>query len=97
MDIQGIIIKKTDLKTGESKNGKSWKVQSVVVERQDQEYNKIICVEAFGDKVDELDNFDIGENITIKANVFSEEYNGNYYNKIRGWRFVKDTNDDTPF
>ena len=96
MNIKGTIIKKTKLKTGESENGKSWRVQNVVVERQNEKYNKIICVEVFGDKIDELDNFDIGENISIETNVFSEEYNGKYYHKIRGWRFDKDT-DDTPF
>mgnify|MGYP003134039961 CR=1 FL=1 len=97
MKIEGIIIKKTELKTGIGKNGKEWRVQEAIIERPQEEYNKIISVEAFGDKVDKLDKFDIGETITIFANVYSQEYNGKYYNKIRGWFFGnKDLSDQIP-
>ena len=97
MKIEGIIIKKTELQTGIGKNGKEWRIQSAIIERPDEKYNKVICVEAFGDKIDKLDKFDVGETITIFANIYSQEYNGKYYNKIRGWFFGnKDLSDQLP-
>ena len=110
LEIKGTIIKKLDIESGISKSGKEWKKQSIIIERQEQ-FNKEICVEAFGDeKIHRLNKFEVGDTITILANVFSKEWNGKYFNSIQGYAFANknavsntevraedDNNDDLPF
>jgi len=109
LEIKGTIIKKLDIESGISKSGKEWKKQSIIIERQEQ-FNKEICVEAFGDeKIHRLNKFEVGDTITILANVFSKEWNGKYFNSIQGYAFAnknavsntevipEDNNDDLPF
>lgn len=112
MEITGTIIKKFKIESGISKTGKEWKKQSVLIERPHEQYNKEICVEAFGeDKIERLNKFEEGDTITILANVFSREWNGKYFHSIQGYWFAnqnadityknvalpKENNDDLPF
>jgi len=105
MEIKGVIKKMFDIETGTSKAGKEWRKQSVLIERPNEQYNKDICIEAFGEeKIEKLNKFSEGDTITILANVFSREYNGRYYHNIQGYWFTdnnteiteEDTN-DLPF
>ena len=110
IEIKGTIIKKLELVSGVGKNGKEWKKQSVVIERPNEKFNKEICVEAFGEeKIKDLNKFEVGDTITILANIFSREWNGKYFNSIQGYWFAnknavsnteviaEDDNEDMPF
>ena len=105
MEIKGVIKKMLNIETGTSKAGKEWKKQLVVVERPNEQYNKEICIEAFGEeKIGKLNKFSEGDTITILANVFSREWNGKYFNSIQGYWFAnkdseksEDNNEDLPF
>ena len=107
MEIKGVIKKMFDIETGTSKAGKEWRKQSVLIERPNEQYNKEICVEAFGDdKIQKLNKFSEGDTITILANVFSREWNGKYFHSIQGYWFAnknaasnieEDTDEDMPF
>tara|TARA_R100001594_G_C3935336_1_gene239238 strand:- start:318 stop:641 length:324 start_codon:yes stop_codon:yes gene_type:complete len=107
MEITGKLMRKLDMESGVSKAGKEWRKQSIIVE-QDTEYNKEVCISAFGeDKIKSINDLEIGETVSILCNVYSREYKGRWYNQIDGYWFARkgeekqinnETNeDDLPF
>ena len=87
MEITGKLVKILDLEEGTSKAGKSWRKQSVVIDNGD-EFNNLIAVSAFGDKVDKLNRLELGMDVAILCNVYSREYQGKYYHNIDGYHFT---------
>ena len=90
MQVTGKLVKKLELETGTSKAGKEWQKQSIVIDTG-EEFNNIVCISAFGEKV-------------LMCNVYSREYKGKYYHNIEGWKFAQGvkaeemvTPDDLPF
>jgi hypothetical protein len=106
MQVTGTLVKKLELETGTSKTGKSWQKQSIVIDTG-EEFNNIVCVSAFGDKVQDIERLDVNMTVNVMCNVYSREYKGKYYHNIEGWRFAQSTkaeemvtsddNDDLPF
>jgi hypothetical protein len=108
MEVKGKLVKKLDVESGISKSEKQWKKQTVVVDTG-AEYNPEIAVTAFGDdKLNDLDKLSVGDEVMIKCNVSSREYNGRYFHNIDGYWFAKTTpetampaatveSDDLPF
>lgn len=94
MEVKGKIVKKLEVQSGISKAGKDWKKQTVVVDTGD-DFNNIIAVSAFGDKVEQLDKLQEGMNVIISCNVYSREYKGKYYHNIDGYWFVQEENKQT--
>jgi len=87
MEIIGKLVKVLDLESGVSKSGKEWQKQSVVIDNGD-EFNNLIAVSAFGDKVDKLNRLELGMDVSILCNVYSREYQGKYYHNIDGYHFT---------
>ena len=105
MEVKGKLVKKLPVESGISKSEKQWKKQTVVVDTG-AEYNPEIAVTAFGDeKLNDLDKLSVGDEVLIKCNVSSREYNGRYFHNIDGYWFSKNTreiaapvqSDDLPF
>ena len=105
MEVRGKVKMKLDLETGTSKAGKDWQKQSAVIDTG-EEFNNIVCVNAFGDKVDKLNKLQEGMTVAILCNVYSREYKGRYYHNIDGYHFTNQsdaesdefmTSDNTPF
>ncbi len=105
MEVKGKLVKKLDVESGISKAEKVWKKQTVVIDTG-AEYNPEIAVTAFGnDKLKDLDKLSVGDEVMIKCNVSSREYNGRYFHNIDGYWFAKTTpetdapveSDDLPF
>mgnify|MGYP003152506835 FL=1 len=82
---------KLDLETGTSKAGKEWQKQSIVIDTGG-EFNNIIAVSAFGDKVQKMNMLEEGMTVSILCNVYSREYNGKYYHNIDGYHFTNQSN-----
>jgi len=93
MQVKGKLIKKLELETGTSKAGKEWRKQSIVIDTG-EEFNNIICVSAFGDKVDSIDRLEVDMDVHVDCNVYSREYKGKYYHNIDGWKFAQHANDE---
>ena len=87
MEVKGKLVKKLEVESGTSKAGKEWKKQSIVIDTG-QDFNNIICVSAFGDKVNKISLLEEGANITVLCNVYSREYKGKYYHNIDGYGFT---------
>ena len=105
MEVRGKLVQMLDLETGTSKAGKDWQKQSAVIDTG-EEFNNIVCVNAFGDKVDKLNKLQEGMTVAILCNVYSREYKGRYYHNIDGYHFTNQsdaesdefmTSDNTPF
>jgi hypothetical protein len=91
MEVKGKVKMKLDLETGTSKAGKEWQKQSVVIDTGG-EFNNLIAVSAFGDKVQKMNMLEEGMTVSILCNVYSREYNGKYYHNIDGYHFTNQSN-----
>ena len=94
MEVKGTLVKKLAVESGISKSEKQWKKQTVVV-NTGADYNPEIAIQAFGDeKIKDLDKLSVGDEVLIKCNVSSREYNGKYFHNIDGWFFSKNTREE---
>ena len=91
MEVKGKVKMKLDLETGTSKAGKEWQKQSIVIDTGG-EFNNIIAVSAFGDKVQKMNMLEEGMTVSILCNVYSREYKGKYYHNIDGYHFSNQSN-----
>lgn len=86
-DITGKLIAKLPLLSGVSKTGNNWQKQEFVIETLDQ-YPKKICTNLWGDRIDQLNAFRIGDIVTISFDLESREFNGRWYTDVKSWRVV---------
>jgi len=84
LEIQGKLIKVLEPVTGEGRNG-AWTKQEFVIETAEQ-YPKKICCTAWGDKVNALRSFQLGQEIRVSINLESKEYNERWFTEIRAWK-----------
>ena len=84
---KGKVVKILDVETGTSKSGKEWQKQTFVIDSEEQ-YNNILAVEVFGDKVQLLNSLKIGDEVEVEVNVSSREYNGKYYHNVSLWKIA---------
>ena len=89
MKITGKLVQKLDRETGTSKSGKSWEKQSVLIEQSGTDYNKLVAVSFFGDKIKQLRDIEEGSEVSVSINLSSREYNGKYFHNIDGWFCAK--------
>lgn len=87
MEISGRLVQTLSIVTGQSAKGE-WRKQDFIIETLEQ-YPKKICLTAWKDKVDEVNNLEIGETITCHINIESKEHNGQYYTNITAYKIEK--------
>ena len=85
MDIVGKIIQVLPLQEGVSKTGNPWKLQSYVLETQEQ-YPRKVCFEIFGEDRSKNNPCNVDDIVTVSFDIESREYNGRWYTSIRAWR-----------
>lgn len=83
MEITGKLIKKLEPISGEGKNG-TWTKQTFVIETEGQ-YPKQIAFDCFNDKCELIRNRIIGEQLTVKFDLESREYNGKYFTNVNAY------------
>jgi Domain of unknown function (DUF3127) len=84
LDITGKIVKILPEQTRTGKKG-TWTKQEFVIETSEQ-YPKKICCSAWGDKVDALRSFSMGDAVKVSFNLESREYNERWYTDVRAWK-----------
>ena len=84
LEIQGKLIKLLAPVTGEGKNG-AWTKQEFILETYDQ-YPKKVCCSVWGDKVETLRRFNLGDDIKASINIESREYNERWFTEVRAWK-----------
>lgn len=103
LEIEGKIIRKLNVQKGTSQRGE-WSKQEFVIEYQEGNYPSQVCLSVWGaDKVNELNNHQIGDKVKVSFNASSREYNGRWYTDLRAWRIESEapaaenyTSDYTP-
>ncbi|MBL7812845.1 MAG: DUF3127 domain-containing protein [Bacteroidetes bacterium] len=86
MDITGKVIQILPKQTGQGKNG-TWEKQDYVIETEGR-YPKKLCFNLWGDKINSF-NLKDGDQIQVKFDLESREYNGRWYTEVRAWDIVK--------
>jgi glucan biosynthesis protein len=87
MEITGNIKLITETETGTSKAGKEWAKRQIVV-TTNETYPQDIAIDFMGDKITQINNFEVGNPVTVSINIRGNEYNGKYYNSINGWKIA---------
>jgi hypothetical protein len=85
MEIQGTLKQILPLESGESKSGKAWQKQTIVVETQET-YPKLIAIEVSEKSISRLQDYQIGHTITCSINIESREYNGRWFTSVKAWK-----------
>jgi len=85
MEITGNIKLIQDLQTGTSKAGNEWQKRTFVV-TTNEKYPQDIAIDLLGDNVKLINNFAVGNPVSVSINLRGNEYNGKYYNSLVGWR-----------
>jgi len=85
MEIQGVLKQILPLESGETKSGKAWQKQTIVVETEET-YPKLIAIEVSEKAISRLQDYQIGHTITCSINIESREYNGKYFTSVKAWK-----------
>tara|TARA_R110002050_G_scaffold179539_1_gene312911 strand:+ start:1202 stop:1510 length:309 start_codon:yes stop_codon:yes gene_type:complete len=102
MKVKGKLKEILKKESGKSKSGKDWEKQSFVIDTG-SDFNNLICIDCFGDKIHLMSNLKIGAELEVMINVSSREYNGKYYHNINAWEInlltgsVEVESNDLPF
>jgi hypothetical protein len=66
--------------------GSGFTKREIVVTVEDVKYPQDINLEFLKDDVSMLDDFVVGQEVTISFNLRGREYNGRYFNNLVGWK-----------
>ena len=99
MIVKGKLVKMMDAESGTSKAGKEWVKRNFII-NNGSDYNPEVCCQVFGkEKVDALNDFQVGQELEVSINLSSREYNGKYYHNIDAWKIeiIEENQDNSPF
>jgi hypothetical protein len=85
MEIQGVLKQILPLESGESKSGKAWQKQTIIVET-DGQYPKSIAIVVPEKLMSRLQDYQLGHIITCSINIDSREYQGKWYTSVNAWK-----------
>ena len=85
MEVQGVLKQILPIESGESKSGKTWQKQTIIIETADA-YPKQIAVEVSEKALSRLQDYSEGMTITCSINIESREYNGKWFTSVRAWK-----------
>lgn len=91
MEIKGKIYKIGD----EEQVSATFKKRLLVVET-DEKYSQKIPIDFVQDKIDLIDPYKVGENVTVSINLRGNEYNGKFYVNLQGWKIARDAQQAPP-
>lgn len=67
--------------------------RELIVTVPDGNYPQDISLEFLNDKVDLLNDFQVGDEVTVAFNLRGREYNGKYYNNLIAWKIQRQAQD----
>jgi len=113
MEQKGILKVIGAVEGGTSKAGKAWSKQQIVIEFKDGSYDKLLAFDIMkAETIKFIELLKVGQEITVKYNAESREYNGKYFTNLSAWRIevdgaaeptaqtatpVKDDSENSPF
>lgn len=84
LEITGRVFSFLEEQSGSSQRGE-WKKREFIIETKET-YPKKICISCWNEKVDDLKNLKVGQDVKVSINIESREYNGRWYTDVRAWR-----------
>lgn len=73
--------------SGISKVGNAWKKQEYILENNEGQFPRKICLTTFNQTADAI-QLTVGQRITASFDIESREYNGRWYTEVRLFRAV---------
>jgi Domain of unknown function (DUF3127) len=86
MEISGRLVQTLPTQTGQGKNGE-WKKCNFVIETGDK-FPKKVCIVAWKDLVEQVQQIPAGSMINVSFDVESREYNGKWYTDVKAWKIA---------
>ena len=85
LEVIGKVVRHLPRQSGVGKNG-AWSKCDFVIETLEQ-YPKKVCISAWGDKSDNLEQqCPVGKTVKVAVNIESREFNDKWYTDVRAWR-----------
>ncbi len=84
LELIGKLIQVNQEIVGKSARG-DWKKRDMIVETIEQ-FPKKVCISCFGDKADQVANYQPGTELRIAFNLESREFNSKWYSDIKAWK-----------
>lgn len=96
LEIKGTLTKIGETIEGTGKDGKPWQKLTYTV-TTDQTYNNLYAFEVFAqDKVEQFKKYNtVGDKVSVKFNVSTNEWKGKYFTTLQSWRCTKDDSQTT--
>ena len=69
----------------ESVGANGFTKRQIVIETSEQ-YPQKIAIDFVKDKTSILDNYKVGQEVTVDVNLRGSEYNGKFYVNLQGWK-----------
>jgi hypothetical protein len=88
LEITGRVFSLLDEQSGSSQRGE-WKKREFVLETKET-YPKKICISCWNERVDDLKNLNVGQDLKVSINIESREYQGKWYTDVRAWKIEAD-------
>jgi hypothetical protein len=82
LEVTGKLFKILPVENGTSKSGKTWEKMTFILEVKKDEndkYPKKLAIDAWGEKLNQIRDTEIGSEITVAYDVSSTEYNGRWF------------------
>ena len=80
---QGTVHQTDEVETFQSRNGQTYRKQSIVLEETDDRgRTDYIQLRAFGEAVEETEDLRPGETVSVTFAISAREYNGRFYNDL---------------
>jgi hypothetical protein len=91
LEIKGTLTKIGEIVEGTGKDGAPWQKLIYTVET-DQTYNNLYAFEVFShEKVEQFKKYNVvGNKVSVKFNVSTNEWQGKYFTTLQSWRCTKD-------
>ena len=95
MEQKGILKVIGSVESGTSKAGKTWSKQQIIIEFRDGSYDKILAFDIMkAETIKFVESLKVGQEIVVKFNVESREYNGRYFTNLTAWRIETETSEE---
>lgn len=86
-EVKGRVIAVPPAKTGMGQRG-PWCRQTVVIEYESGRYTQKLALECSNSKAEDFGKLRVGDTVTIKYDVTSREYQGNYYTTANAFEWT---------
>lgn len=93
LEIVGKMFKLLPEQSGTSTRGE-WKKREFVLETKEQ-FPKKVCISCWNERVDDLKDIAIGQELKVSINLESREYNEKWYTDARAWKIESGTTSES--